>query len=86
MHLVEYQVVFPLRTGIYFLAPIALGGTSVCYYHLKCLYHCLNMVLYPDNQVLWDWLTQVWERQKEFNYFLAMEEGRQHFLRGTTFF
>ena len=52
IHLVECQVVFPLRTGIYLFAPMAIGGTSVCYYYLKCLCRCLNMILYLDNQVL----------------------------------
>ena len=59
VHSVECQVVFPLRTGIYLFAPIALSGTSVCHYHLKYLYRCLNMVLYPDDQVLQDQLMQV---------------------------
>lgn len=56
---VECQVVFPLKTGIYLLARMALGGINVCHYHLKCLCCCLNIVLYLDNQVLRDRLTQV---------------------------
>ena len=86
VHLVECQVVSPLRTGIYLFASMALGGTNIFHYHLKCLCRCLNIVLYPENQVLRDWLTQVWERQEELNYFLATEERRQYFLKGTILF
>ena len=86
VHLVEYRVVFLLRTRIYLLVPMVLGEISVCHYHLKCLCRCLNMVLYLDNQVLWDWITQVWERQEKLDYFLVMEEGCQYFLEDTTLF
>ena len=56
------QVVFLLRTGIYVLALMALNRISICHYHLKSLCCCLNMVLYPDDEVLWDQLMQVCER------------------------
>ena len=75
VHLVECQIIFLLRTGIYLFALIALSEISVCYYHLKSLCCCLNMVLYLKNKVLWDWLTQIWKKREELNYFFAMEEG-----------
>lgn len=83
---VERQVVYPLRTGIYLLAPVALGGTSLCHYHLKALCCCLNMTLHPDDKVLRARLTQVWERRENLDYFLATEEKRYYFLEGTTMF
>ena len=82
----EYQIVFPLKTGKYFLALMALGGTSVYHYHLKCLCHCLNIVLYQNDQMLQDRLTQVWEKQKKIDYFFATKKRPQYFLDGTTLF
>lgn len=86
IHLVEYQVVFLLKTGIYLFASIVLGKTSVCYYQLKSLYYYLNMVLYLDDKVLQSWLMQGWERQKKLDYFFAMEKRRQYFFKGITLF
>ena len=45
VHSMECQVIFLIRTGIYLLAPMALGGMSVCHYQLKYLCCCLIIVL-----------------------------------------
>lgn len=86
MKLVERQVVYPLQTRIYFFAPVALRRTSLCYYYLKTLCCCLNIILHLDNKVIWAWLKQVWKRRENLNYFLTTEERRYYFLKGTTMF
>lgn len=83
---VSSQVVVPIRIGIYLLASVVLGGNSLCYQYLKAFYCYLNMILYPDNDVFWVWLTKVREKREELQYFLSTEEKVSYFHEGTILF